>query len=148
MNSDVQADGALIVGATGTPPLLTGNGHKFTAWQWLVQGMTIDNAAMVLDEGTPGTTSTEQFDNVVLQNNTTSTMLDMTLGGSALATRVVQFNNLTVPLGGTNLYAKLTSWNGLGVTLKIVGSNNPTGGPSRSNPPFGQTAGGATILWQ
>jgi hypothetical protein len=148
MNSDVQADGALIVGTTGTPPLLTGNGHKFTAWQWNVAGMTIDNAAMVLDEATPGTTSLQKFDNVVLQNNTATTMLDMTLIGSALSTRTVQFNNTTVPAGGANLYAKLVSSNGLGVTVKIVGSNNPTGGPSRSSPPFGTTVNGATIVWQ
>ena len=51
-------------------------------------------------------------------------------------------------LGAGGLYAKAVSSNGFGLNLVINGSNDPTGGPSRSNPPFGQTVAGATIIWQ
>ncbi len=144
MNSDVVVDSALV--DTASASLLNANGKKFTAKQFQVTGLVVDNGQMVLNE--QGTARAQQFDNVTFQNNTTSTMLDVTAVGAALAPRTIQFNNTTVPFGGTNLYVQLTSSNGLGVTVVMNGSNNPTGGPSRSNPPFGTTVGGARILWQ
>ncbi len=55
--------------------------------------------------------------------------------------RTVTFNSPTFSLNGSNLYVSLTSSNGLGVTVVMNGSNNPTGGPSRSNPALRSTVG-------
>jgi hypothetical protein len=117
-----------------------------------VQGMVVDNAPMILNE--KGTALPQTFNNVSFTGfpttATTVSLMDMTAVGSALAVRSVTFNNLTVQtsLGSGGLYAKLVSSNSLGVTLTINGSNDPTGGPSRSDPPFGTTVNGARILWQ
>jgi hypothetical protein len=145
-------DSTLVAGVAATAPKLLGNGASLTAKQWQVQGMVVDNAPMILNE--KGTALPQTFNNVSFTGfpttATTVSLMDMTAVGSALAVRSVTFNNLTVQtsLGSGGLYAKLVSSNSLGVTLTINGSNDPTGGPSRSDPPFGTTVNGARILWQ
>jgi hypothetical protein len=141
-----------VVQSTSTSAKLIGNGASLTARQWQVQGMVVDNAPMILDE--QGTAVPQLFDNVSFTGfpttATTVSLMDMTAVGAALAPRSITFNNLTVQtsLGTGGLYAKLVSSNSLGVTLTISGSNDPTGGPSRSDPPFGTTVNGARIVWQ
>lgn len=144
--SPVVVDSLLISApATGTPTLL-GGGNTLSTRQVQVTGLRIDQVPLTIDE--TGTALAQQFDNVIFQNDTTATLLTLSLVGSALTTRSVVFNTPTFSFNGSNLYIALTSSNGLGVTLGVVGSNNPTGGPSRSSPPFGTTVAGARVLWQ
>ncbi len=131
--------------ASGTPVIL-GGGDSLFARQVQVTRLTVDQVPISIDE--LGVILPQQFDNVTFQNDTTSTLLDLKLVGAALAPRTVTFNSSTFSFNGSNLYVQLVSSNGLGVTVVINGSNNPTGGPSRSNPPFGNTVAGARILWQ
>jgi hypothetical protein len=144
--SPVTVDSLLIsTPGAGTPSLL-GGGNTLTTRQVQVSRLLIDQVPLTIDEA--GTALAQQFDNVTFQNDTTSTLLTLSLVGAALAPRTVTFNSETFSFNGSNLYVKLTSSNGLGATVVMNGSNNPTGGPSRSNPPFGTTVAGARIVWQ
>jgi hypothetical protein len=70
--------------------------------------------------------------------------------GTTVTPRPITFTAPTVQtsLGTGGLYARLVSSNTQFVTVTISGSNDPTGGPSRSNPSFGSTVNGARIVWQ
>jgi hypothetical protein len=109
--------------------------------------LVLDNAPLIVNE--QGTIRTQQFDRALFQGFAASaTLMDMTMVGTALTPRAVGFQAPFVQTSVTNLYAKLVSSNGLGITVTISGSNDPTGGPSKSNPPFGTTVNGARIVWQ
>jgi len=144
--SAVTVDSLLISTPSAGTPVLLGNGNTLQARQVQVSRLTVDQLPLVIDE--QGSIRLQQFDNVTFQNDTTSTLLSLSLVGTALLPRTVTFNSTTVPFNGSNTYVQLVSSNGLGVTVVINGSNNPTGGPSRSNPAFGSTVNGARILWQ
>lgn len=145
--SPVIVDSLLISTPAGRlVPGLFGGGNTLSTRRVQVNGLLIDQVPITIDE--LGTALAQQFDNVTFQNDTTSTLLSLSLVGSALTTRTVAFNSTNVSFNGSNTYVQLVSSNGLGVTVVLVGSNNPTGGPSRSNPSFGTTVNGARILWQ
>ena len=153
LNSNLVVNGTLFSQpGGGTAPTLTGGGKTVTAVALSVNKLILDNAPMILDE--QGTVRAQQFDNVIFQNfptvANTTILMNMTMVGSALATRSFTINTPTVQtsLGSGGLYAQLMSSNGFGITVTIAGSNDPTGGPSRSNPPFGNTVNGARIVWQ
>lgn len=145
--SPIVVDSLLIATPAGRLlPGLFGGGNTLSTRQVQVTGLVVDQVPITIDE--LGTARVQQFDNVTFQNDTTSTLLSLSLVGSALTTRTVAFNSTSVSFNGSNTYVQLVSSNGLGVTVILVGSNNPTGGPSRSNPSFGTTVNGARILWQ
>jgi len=150
--TDAFVDSTLAASVGAGTPKLSANGQKLTARQWSVQAGTVDHLQMALVEGATGLTQT--FNGVTFSGfPTTATaevLLDVSAVGSAAANRPITFNNVTVQtsLGSGGLYARLVSSNGLGVTLTMNASNDPTGGPSRSNPPFGTTVAGARIVWQ
>lgn len=144
--SPVVVDSLLIATPVAGTPGLFGGGNTLTTRQVQVSRLLIDQVPLTIDE--VGTALAQQFDNVTFQNDTTSTLLSLSLVGTALAPRSVAFNSTVVPSNGSNTYVQLVSSNGLGVTVVLVGSNNATGGPSRSNPAFGATVNGARILWQ
>jgi hypothetical protein len=144
--SGVIVDSLLIsTPAVGTPSLF-GGGNTLSTRRVQVSRMLIDQVPMTIDE--LGTALPQQFDNVTFQNDTTSTLLSLSMVGAALAPRTVTFNGWTLSFNGSNSYVQLVSSNGLGVTVVVNGSNNPTGGPSRSIPSFGSTVNGARVLWQ
>ncbi len=150
--TDAFVDSALVASVGAGAPKLSANGQKLTARQWNVQTGSIDHLQMALVEGATGLAQT--FNGVTFSGfpttATTEVLLDLSAAGSALANRPIQFNNVNVQttLGSGGLYARLVSSNGLGVTLTMNASNDPTGGPSRSDPPFGTTVAGARIVWQ
>ncbi|MEP7325205.1 MAG: hypothetical protein ABI836_04580 [Gemmatimonadota bacterium] len=157
LTSNIVADGALIAQPTGTAPTLTGGGKSVTALSLSVTAastsLVLDNAPLIVNE--QGTIRAQQFDRAVFQGfptGATSTILmDMTMVGTNVTPRPVTFTAPTVQtsLGAGGLYARLVSSNGpQSVTVTISGSNDPTGGPSRSNPSFGTTVNGARIVWQ
>jgi hypothetical protein len=133
-------------------PKITSAGQTLTTVSLSVNKLTLDNTSMVVNE--QGTGHAQQFDFVTYQGFPTTAnsviLLNVTAVGGAAAPRSIIVNNTTVQtsLGAGGLYAKAVSSNGFGLNLVINGSNDPTGGPSRSNPPFGQTVAGATIIWQ
>lgn len=150
--NDIFVDGTLSSVPTGLTPTITGGGKTVTAMAVgintpLTTSLIFDNAPLIINE--QGTIRSQQFDRAQFQNfPTNATLLDMTMVGTALTPRSVVFNNDTFQTSVTNLYAKLVSSNALGVTVTINASNDPTGGPSKSNPPFGTTVNGARIVWQ
>ncbi len=144
--SPIVVDSLLVSNPSVGTPGLFGGGNTLSTRQVQVTRLLVDQVPLTIDEA--GTLLAQQFDNVTFQNDTTSTLLSLSLVGTALAPRTVTFNTMTVPFGGSNTYVQLVSSNGQGVTVVINGSNNPTGGPSRSNPSFGTTVNGARILWQ
>jgi hypothetical protein len=153
LGSPVFVDSALIASVGAAAPKIVGSGNSVTAREWVVTGgLVVDNAPMILNEGATGLAQT--FNGVTFQGfptaATSAILMNVTAVGSALTVRPIAFNNITVQtsLGTGGLYAKLISSNGLGLTLTIQSPNDPTGGPSRSDPPFGTTVNGATIIWQ
>jgi hypothetical protein len=133
-------------------PKISSAGQGITTVSLSVNKLILDNTSMVLNE--QGTGHAQQFDFVTYQGFPTTAnsaiLLNVTAVGGAAAPRTITINSTTVQtsLGTGGLYAKAVSSNGFGLNLVINGSNDPTGGPSRSNPPFGQTVAGATIIWQ
>jgi hypothetical protein len=104
---------------------------------------------MVLSEG--GTVRTETFNGVSFQGFSTTDpsviLIDVTGPGVTPSGRTIQFNGTqfqTIPALATGaLYVRVTSSDGLLLNLIMNGSNDPTGGASRS-----QTNNGATITYQ
>jgi hypothetical protein len=96
-----------------------------------------------------GTIRSQQFDKAqFIGFPSSATLLDMTMVGTTVTPRPVQFNNVSFQTSVTNLYARLVSSNTQFVTVTMQSSNDPTGGPSKSNPSFGTTVNGARIVWQ
>jgi hypothetical protein len=147
LNSKIFVDSALIVSVGAAPPKIVGNGNSVTARQWIVQGLTVDNAPMILNEGATGLAQT--FNGVAFQGFPTgpnsAILIDVTAAGAALAPRPLQFNTTTLQLtlGTGGLYVRVASSNALGLNLIMAGSNDPTGGFSRS-----QAIAPATIQYQ
>jgi alpha-tubulin suppressor-like RCC1 family protein len=146
------ADGQLISSGTGR---LNGGGSALTVRQLQVSGLIADNTSIILDE--QGTGLVQQFDNVTFQNlpSVGALPLSVTGVGGAAAPRTITFNAVNFPTlatGAGNLYVKLTSSNGFGLTLRMLGSNQGIGalggGPALSDPPNQTPVAGATILWQ
>lgn len=149
--SDVVVDGNLIAQPTGAAPTLSGGKTLTTMGLDVTRGsgtsLILDNTSLVVNE--QGTIRSQVFDRAQFQGfSASATLMDMTMVGASAATRQVTFNNVNFQTSVTNLYAKLVSSNTQGITVTMLGSNDPTGGPSRSSPPFGQTSNGATIVWQ
>jgi hypothetical protein len=136
----------------GAPPKISGGGNVLTAVSGAVARLVLDHTQLVVNE--QGTGRAQQWDNLTFQNfPTTATseiFFNVTAVGGAATPRNITVNSTTVQtsLGSGGTYVKAVSSNGFGLNLIMNGSNDPTGGPSRSNPPFGQTVGGATIIWQ
>jgi hypothetical protein len=136
----------------GAPPKLSGGGNVLTTVSGAVARLVLDHTQLVVNE--QGSGHAQQFDNMTFQNfPTTATgeiLFNVTAVGGAAAARTITVNTTTVQtsLGTGGLYVKAVSSNGFGLNVVMSGSNDATGGPSRSNPPFGQTVAGATIIWQ
>ncbi len=160
LTNDIVVDGTLIATPTGTAPTITGgvSARKVTAMALGVSrgsgtSLVFDNAPLVVNE--QGTIRFQTFDRAAFQGfptgATSAILMDLTLAGTSVTPRPLTFTAPTVQtsLGSGGLYARLVSSNGpLAVTVTISGSNDPTGGPSRSNPSFGNTVNGARIVWQ
>jgi hypothetical protein len=150
--NDIVVDGALISAPTGLTPQLTGGGNTVTAMSLsittaLTTSLIFDNAPLIVNE--QGSFRSQQFDKAQFTGfPTNATLLDMTMVGTVAVPRPLQFNNVSFQTTVTNLYARLVSSNSQFVTVTMNASNDPTGGPSRSNPPFGTTVNGARIVWQ
>jgi hypothetical protein len=149
--SNIVVDGTLISVPTGLTPTITGGGKTVTAMALgistaLTTSLILDNAPLILNE--QGTIRSQQFDRAQFQGfPTNATLLDMTMVGTGA--RSVVFNNVSFQTSVTNLYARLVSSNAPSlVTVTMQSANDPTGGPSKSNPPFGNTVNGARIVWQ
>jgi hypothetical protein len=155
--NNIVVDGSLISLPTGTAPTISG-GKTITAMSLGVTrasgvSLILDNTPLVVNE--QGTIRSQQFDRAVFSGfptvATSAILLDLTLVGTNVTPRPVTFTAPTVQtsLGTGGLYARLVSSNGpQAVTVTISGSNDPTGGPSRSNPSCGSTVNGASIVWQ
>jgi hypothetical protein len=136
-------DSALIASVGAAVPKIVGSGNSVTARQWVVQALTVDNAPMVLNEGTTGLAQT--FNGVAFQGfpitTTTAILIDVTAAGSSVSARTIQFNGtqLQMSLGTGGLYLRAASSNAVGYTLIMAGSNDPTGGFSRSQAVPGAT---------
>jgi hypothetical protein len=151
LSNDIVADGALIAQPTGTAPTLTGAGKRVTAMSLSVTAagtsLFLNNAPLIVNE--QGSIRAQQFDRVSFSGYSPgATLMDMTMVGAAVSPRSVTFNGLALQSSGAGLYAKLVSSNSQFVTVTINGSDDPTGGPSKSNPSFGTTVNGARIVWQ
>lgn len=150
--NNIVVDGALISAPAGLTPTITGGGKTVTVMAVaintpLTTSLIFDNAPLIINE--QGTIRTQQFDRAQFTGfPTNATLLDMTMVGTSLAARNVVFNNVSFQTSVTNLYAKLVSSNTQGITVTMQSANDPTGGPSKSNPPFGNTVAGARIVWQ
>lgn len=158
--NDIFVDGTLISTPTGTAPTIQPQtvSRKVTAMSLGItraSGVSLNlvNTPLVVNE--QGTLRSQQFDRAVFSGfpttATSAILLDMTMVGTVVTPRPVTFTAPTVQtsLGAGGLYARLVSSNGpQSVTVTINGSNDPTGGPSRSNPSFGSTVNGARIVWQ
>jgi len=149
LSGNVVVDSALIAAVGAGAPKISGTGNTLTAKHWQVNGMAVEHLQMVLNEGT-SIISTQQFDGVTFQGfpttTTTETLITVTAAGAALASRPMTFNNTQFQedFGNfTGVYVRVASSNGLGLNLVMAGSNDPTGGFSRSvaTPP-------ATIQYQ
>jgi hypothetical protein len=155
--NNIVVDGSLISAPTGLTPKLVGGGKSVTAMSLsistpLTTSLIFDNAPLIVNE--QGTIRSQLFDKAQFSGFPTSAtsvvLIDMALVG-APGPRGITFNTTTVQptLGTGGLYARLLNSNGpVPVTVTFNGSNDPTGGPSRSNPSFQTTFNGATILWQ
>jgi hypothetical protein len=154
--NNIAVDGSLISLPTGTAPTISG-GKTITAMSLGVTrasgvSLILDNTPLIVHE--QGTIRSQQFDRAQFINfptgATSAILMDMTMVGTAVTPRPITFTAPTVQtsLGTGGLYARLLSSNALLVTVTISGSNDPTGGPSRSNPSFGNTVNGARIVWQ
>jgi hypothetical protein len=142
-------DSAFSAVLTSSAPILHGGGASLTAKEWLVSGLVVDNAPMILNEGASGLS--QAFDNVTFQNFPTTgspgfPLMSVSLSGGAAGPRSVTFNGTILQTsfgGGTGTYLQTASTNGFPYTLIMAGSNDVTGGPARSS------AGTATtITWQ
>ena len=133
--------------STSPTARINGAGNTVTSDVWSVTGLIVDNAPMVLNEGATG--SIQVFDDVVFQGFPTAptsvALIDVTAVGSGAAARTIQFNNtqLQTTLGSGGLYVRVASSNPFAVNLIMNGSNDPTGGASRS-----QATPPATIQYQ
>jgi hypothetical protein len=145
--SDAFVDSVLIASVGAVAPKISGSGNLLTAKQWQIQGLQVDHVQMVLNEGTTGLAQT--FNGVSFQGfpttTNTETLITVTAAGGALAPRTLTFNTTTLQttLGAGGFYVKVASSNGLGLNLIMAGSNDPTGGISRS-----QATPPATIQYQ
>jgi hypothetical protein len=142
-------DSALIAAVGAAAPKIDGTGNTLTAKQWQISGgLQVTHIQMVLNEGTA--ILAQQFDAVSFvgfpTTATTETLITVTAAGAALAPRGLTFNGTQFQTNfGNNagIYVRVASSNGQGLALTMAGSNDPTGGFSRSvaTPP-------ATIAYQ
>ena len=154
LSSDMVVDGVLISQPSGTAPTIVGGGKSMTVKSLSVTrgsgtSIFLENAPLIVNE--QGIARTQLFDRAAFSlYPATATLMDLTLVGSNAAPRNETFvgPNLQTSITGPGLYARLVSSNGQSVTLTISGSNDPTGGPSKSDPSFGSTVNGARIVWQ
>ncbi len=151
LSNDIVADGALISLPAGSAPTISGTSKKITAMSLTVTAagtsLVLNYAPLVVNE--QGTIRPQQFDRVsFLGYSAGATLMDMTMVGTSVTPRPITFNGLALQTSGAGLYAKLVSSNSQFVTVTINGSDDPTGGPSKSNPSFGSTVNGARIVWQ
>jgi hypothetical protein len=150
--NNIVVDGALISAPTGLTPTLTSGGKTVTAMSLaittpLTTSLVFDDTPLIVNE--QGTIRSQQFDKAqFIGFPSSATLLDMTMVGTTVTPRPVQFNNVSFQTSVTNLYARLVSSNTQFVTVTMQSSNDPTGGPSKSNPSFGTTVNGARIVWQ
>jgi hypothetical protein len=153
LNTFVEVSGQLISQPVSTPPTLKGSGNSLSVKSVGVQGLTVDNAPIIIDE--QGVGVAEQFDNVTFQNfpTTGTTMLSFTGPGGAASPRNMTFDTVnfqSLPVGAGNVYVKLVS-SSFGLNLTMLNSNQSPqqggNGPANSNPPNQTTVSGATILW-
>jgi fibronectin-binding autotransporter adhesin len=112
-----------------------------------VDSLVFDNAPLIVNE--QGTIRSQLFDRGIFQGfpttATSAVLIDFTGVGTSVTQRQVQFNTTTLQtsLGSGGLYVRVTSSNALGLRLTMAGSNDPTGGFSRS-----QALNGAQIQYQ
>jgi hypothetical protein len=142
-------DSALIAAVGAAAPKIDGTGNTLTAKQWQISGgLQVTHIQMVLNEGTA--ILAQQFDAVSFAGfpttATTETLITVTAAGASLAPRGLTFNGTQFQTNfGNNagIYVRVASSNGQGLALTMAGSNDPTGGFSRSvaTPP-------ATIAYQ
>jgi fibronectin-binding autotransporter adhesin len=150
--NDIVIDGVLISVPTGLTPQINGGGKTVTAISLgistaLTTSLILNNAPLIVDE--QGTIQAQTFNRASFTGFPASaTLVDMNLVGTTVTPRPVTFNNVTFQTSVTNLYARLVSSNSQFVTVTMQSANDPTGGPSKSNPPFGTTVNGARIVWQ
>ncbi|MBP6668421.1 MAG: hypothetical protein KA180_03155, partial [Gemmatimonadales bacterium] len=156
LGSNAIVDSAFAVSVGAGAPKLVGAGNSLTARQWQVQGLTIDNAPMILDE--QGVIFPHAFNGVSFTGfpTTGAQVMSITGVGSDIGLRPafsptnVDFAGL--PIGAGNLYVKLTSSNAQAFILTMINSNQRIAaggnGPTLSNPPNQTTVAGAQILWQ
>jgi hypothetical protein len=142
-------DSTLIAAVGAGAPKISGTGNTLTAKHWQVTGMTVEHLQMVLNEGV-SIISTQQFNGVSFQGfpttTTSETLITVTAAGASLAPRSMTFNGTQFQqdFGNfTGVYVRVASSNLMGLNLIMAGSNDPTGGFSRSvaTPP-------ATIQYQ
>ncbi len=148
LGSNAIVDSAFAVSVGAGAPKLFGAGNSLTARQWQVQGLTVDNAPLILnDQG--GVTLNHVFNGVTFQGFPTTptsvALMDITAFGSAAGGKFIDLNNtqLQTTLGTGGLYLRAASGNGIGYTVRVISSNDPTGGASRS-----QAIAPASILYQ
>ena len=136
-------------GGVAPRPLIDGTaaGNSVTVMSLNVDSLIFNNAPLIVNE--QGTIRSQLFDRAIFQGFPTipnsAVLIDYTGVGTNVTQRQVQFNATTLQtnLGSGGLYVRVTSSNGFGLRLTMAGSNDPTGGFSRS-----QTVNGAQILYQ
>jgi hypothetical protein len=129
-------DSVLVAAVGAGAPKVSGTGNSLTARQWSIQSLTVDNLQMVLNEGTTALPHT--FNGVLFQGFPTATtsaiLIDVSAAGLVSGGRFIDFNGtqLQTTLGPGGLYVRAASSNAIGYTLRMIGSNDPTGGFTRS----------------
>ena len=136
--------------STNTVAKLIGGGASLTMRRAQINGLTVDNAPLILDE--QGVFSTENLSNITFQGfgPTGATVLTISGPGNSFAPRPavtttnVDFNPLGI--GAGNFYVDLTSTNNQTFTITMTGSSQSPqiGG---NGPALTKTNPGATVNW-
>jgi hypothetical protein len=145
LNVNTIVDGALISVGSGA---ILGGGATLTAHQLQVNGLTVDNASIVLIEQT---VLPEQFDGVTYQNLPITGAVGLVINGAG-GNRNLIFDSVNfpdLPNDGTNVYVRLVSTNQGSFVLDMQNSNQGGNlGPDLSDPPNEAVVNGAQVIWR
>src|SRR6185436_19171449 len=136
MPNDVFVAGRLI--AFGTPeasPLLIGNGRSITAAGVNINGLTLDNARLTLNDG-----AITQFDNVVFRNYS-PTATPLTLNRTTLNATFTGLQFTTAPTSGRYIVANDIDGSATPAQLTVAASK-PLNGLAKTT-----TTGGFVLNW-
>lgn len=134
--------------STNPEALLLGGGSSLTVRRVFINGLTVDNAPIIIDEQGSAPT-TELFNNVTFQNMATASTVQLTLLGPGVGTRNLTFNSVNfTPLsvaGVGAFYVRLQP--SIGSIVLDVASSNESPGAGGNGPAFSLPQGNGAINW-